>query len=211
MLLDQNEIEQIIVLINGRFNQVLAEYDYGKYPAADYQDFKRGFSEFTADDKLIRNALRWKWGHWAKTNYPETHKELIAEVSKNWKKFVTLPDIYSSAQNTFDWWREALRRDTRYITVAYITHLVHHRKLLPIIDQHNFRAMNSLVSEVRPTHRSKKKPSNWNDIQDLKQFMDVLLPELRGGPSFGDLDRFLMMYGRNHAPRSSVVDLSRRS
>ncbi|MBU6206012.1 MAG: hypothetical protein KJS45_11570 [Bacteroidetes bacterium] len=30
----------------------------------------------------------------------------------------------------------------RYITIAFITHLVHHSKGIPIIDQRNFRAMN---------------------------------------------------------------------
>jgi hypothetical protein len=46
----------------------------------------------------------------------------------------------------------------RYITVSFITHLIHHNEI-PIIDQHNFRAMNFLENKFN-LENSKKSPSN---------------------------------------------------
>lgn len=60
--------------------------------------------------------------------------------------------------------------------------------------------MNALITRVRPNHKSKKKPSDWDDIVALKSFMELLgntFPKY----SFSEIDHFLMMYGRNHAAR----------
>lgn len=43
-------------------------------------------------------------------------------------------------------------------------------QIAPIIDQHNFRGMNALLRKLRPAMRIKKKPSNWADIINLKDF-----------------------------------------
>mgnify|MGYP006178047015 CR=1 FL=1 len=93
-----------------------------------------------------------------------------------------------------------LEKKTRYITVAYLTHLIHHHANIPIIDQHNFRAMNDLLNKAQGSSFSKKKPSNWNDILVLKNFM-LSLQEYLPQYSFAELDRFLMMFGRYHAVR----------
>ncbi len=198
MPLTKNEATQIATQINPLFNQVLGQYDFGKYPAQTYTSCKVAFSTLRANNNTISDALLWKWGHWGKVNYPQHHKDLIAEVSNLWGRFAASAAT-TNPRDTFNWWHDHLGRNTTYITAAYITHLVHHTHL-PIIDQHNFRAMNFLKSNVRQAYRHKKKPSNWSDIQNLKQFMDELLKELPGR-SFEELDRFLMMYGRHHAPR----------
>lgn len=43
-------------------------------------------------------------------------------------------------------------KSVRYITIAFITHLVHHFKGIPIIDQHNFRAMNYFTNNLYHSH-----------------------------------------------------------
>ena len=113
----------------------------------------------------------------------------------HWGRFVEATAV-ANPLDTFEWWNDQLDRTTTYITAAFITHLVHHHKKFPIIDQHNYRAMNFFKSKVRSAHCYKKKPSNWEDIQSLKQFMETLLKELpdRG---FGELDKFLMIYGKS--------------
>jgi hypothetical protein len=195
----QNETNQIVARITPIFNQVLNEYDFGKYPAADYDRFKTSFAGLTNLNNDIADAMTWKWGHWGKQNYPQHHKNLIVEIQSLWPQYVGAFNKNTSEQ-TFQWWRGRLNRQTTYITIAYITHLIHHQEPLPIIDQHNFRAMNSLLGCVRQPMRSKKKPSNWNDIIALKNFMSSIQAALPQR-TFSELDRFLMMYGRNYAAR----------
>lgn len=203
MPITQTDATQIATRIQPIFNQVLNEYDFGKYPATDYQRFKNSFSSFSATNIDIQDSLIWKWGHWRKQNFPQHHRGLITQIQELWPQFIVSGYSNASAR-TFEWWRTQLANRTRYITVAYITHLVHHNEPLPIIDQHNFRAMNALIGYLHPERKAKKKPSNWNDIVSLKTFM-LLLCNAMPNRTFGELDRFLMMYGRHYAawrPRS---------
>jgi len=192
------EADRIGARVRPLFEELLALYDFGKYPAEQYEQFKRDFSE---EGRIppIEGAFRWKWGHWGKGNYPDAHKLLISEVSRSWPDFAA-SEASGDSRSTFEWWSYRLGRRTTYITVAFLTHLVHHSKSLPIIDQHNFRAMNALVAEVRPGHRWKKKPSSWSDIHSLRAFLLAVLPNLEGR-TLGEFDRFLMMYGRHRALR----------
>jgi hypothetical protein len=200
MPITKNETNQIVARIAPIFQQVLNEYDFRKYPAADYARFKASFTALANPNNDISDAMIWKWGHWGKPNYPQRHQDLITEIQGLWPQYVNSFKNNTSEQ-TFLWWRSHLNRQTTYITVAYITHLVHHQEPLPIIDQHNFRAMNSLLGCVRQPTRSKKKPSNWNDIIALKHFMTSIHAALPQQKTFSELDRFLMMYGRNYAAR----------
>jgi hypothetical protein len=191
----QAEANQITIPIVSIFHQVLEDYDFRKYPAYYYAHFKTVFAALNPSNADIEAAMIWKWGHWGKVDFPGRHKELIRELQQLWPQFMASGST-NTPLRTFEWWKDRLNRQTTYITVAYITHLIHHAEPLPIIDQHNFRAMNALIRLVRPGGKPKKKPSNWADIQSLKSFMMVLvaaIPNL----SFSDLDRFLMMYGRN--------------
>lgn len=199
MPITQTEANQIATRIQPIFNQVLNEYDFGKYPAADYQRFKITFSLLATPNPDIQDSLIWKWGHWRKPNFPQHHRDLIAEVQMLWPQFIVSGYGNTSAR-TFEWWSTQLANRTRYITVAFITHLVHNSEPLPIIDQHNFRAMNAFIGCLHPERKAKKKPSSWNDIVSLKSFM-LLVCNSIPNCTFGELDRFLMMYGRNYAAR----------
>lgn len=193
------EADQIVRKISPILPAVVKEYDFGKYPADEYHVLKDQFAAIVAPCESIEKALVWKWGHWDKPNFPQHHRLLISEIQELWNDFAE-SNAKSQPYDTFAWWQGRLGRPTTYITAAFITHLVHHERPLPIIDQHNYRGMNALIASVRPGYSHKKKPSNWNDIESLKSFMVLLcerLPEI----SFGDLDRFLMMYGRNHVAR----------
>lgn len=195
----KNEINQILARIEPIFEQVLGTYDFNKYPASNYEQFKNTFSAFLNPNDEISNAMLWKWGHWGKENYPQSHRNLIAEIKILWPQYVIFSQEYTAKQ-TFQWWFSHLNRQTTYITVAYITHLVHHMDDLPIVDQHNFRAMNALLGCLRKPQRIKKKPSNWNDILELKSFMAAINHKLPQR-SFSEIDRFLMMYGKNYVAR----------
>ncbi len=73
-----------------------------------------------------------------------------------------------------------------FITIAFITHLVHHKKNLPIIDQHNFRAMNYLSGNLQ----SKKYPSCWYDIEKLTEFITEISKVNK--KKRDDIDKYLM-------------------
>ena len=199
MPITKDERDQVIEKILPIMDGVIAEYDFGKYPAIEYAKFKSAFSTLSESNTKIADAMKWKWGHWGKPDFPNAHKRLIIELEKLWAKFLE-SGCTTSSSLTFNWWCTNLDRKTTYITVAYITHLIHHSEPLPIIDQHNFRAMNALIGSLKPDRKSKKKPSNWNDIVTLKSFMESLQEKLPS-KNFSDIDRFLMMYGRNHVVR----------
>lgn len=197
--IDINNINSIAIKITPIFDKVLNEYDFGKYPSEPYTKFKDSFDALDCSKNDISDAMIWKWGHWGKPNFPQHHKNLIREIQILWPKYIA-SSVNNTSQQTFNWWSFQLNRQTAYITTAFITHLVHHQEPLPIIDQHNFRAMNSFLIDEGVIYTSKKKPSNWEDIVALKDFMTLIQVALPS-KSFSELDRFLMMYGRNYATR----------
>jgi hypothetical protein len=82
-----------------------------------------------------------------------------------------------------------------YISAAFLTHLMY-PAVVPIIDQHNYRAMNALMGR-----KSSAAPSSYEDLVDLRRFIDEVLgawPRGPGGkPHERDLDKFLMAYGKS--------------
>jgi hypothetical protein len=196
MLLSGAELTDICREVRHDFDQNLERYDFKKYPEAPYAQFRKHFSALDPSSELIADALTWKWGHWGKDNFPARQKSLIDKLRGAWGDFAksgSAPD----APETFRFWRER----APYITASYITHLVHHRSI-PIIDQHNFRAMHGLVSLVRAGHNWKREPATWTDIIDLKAFMDQVGEST--GREAAQLDKFLMMYGKANKKRFSA-------
>ena len=190
-------MEKSIQFINQNFNLFLSQYDLGKYPSEIYETVKNKFSSLKVEEEAIRNALEWKWGHIGKSNYPVSHKELIKDISKAWIKFILSKHDKSSAKKNFDWWKNNIDnpQSTRFITIAFVIHLIHHEEI-PIIDQHNYRALNFFSNNLKLSEKFKKKPSKWEDIMMLKQFTDEILPNL-SNKNPEDFDKFLMMFGKS--------------
>lgn len=194
MKLTNAEAIAIAGTISPIFTLHLAKYSFTKYPSADYARYKSVYASKSASNAEVHASLVWKWGHVGKDNFPEAQLKLIRTVENLWPEYVQAKECIG-AKETFAWWRSHLPK-TAYITAAYITHLVHHADPLPIIDQHNFRAMNSLIRAVRPTHVATSIPRTWQDIEDMQSFISEILVHLPG-KSAEELDRFLMMYGRS--------------
>jgi len=199
------QAQQIAQIVSPIYTAFLAQYDFDTYPAANYHRYKTIYSSLQIPNTEIYNSLVWKWGHVGKDNFPSAHQRLIRRVEELWPEYVKArrksPRRSFSAEETFQWWAYTLPlKTTRYITVAYITHLIHHAENIPIIDQHNFRAMNTLIRRVRSDHVAKSKPSRFDDIIMLKEFMFAILGYLPN-TTFGELDRFLMMFGKSAKPR----------
>jgi hypothetical protein len=204
--LSDAEAWQIAKAIRPRFEEYVAQYDTKKYWPVVYQRVRR---EFGQPERLapgtLRDALLWKYGHLGKPAIPPAHEVLISQLQRGWPAAVAA--LPGDPEDAF----VAIDRDfggkTRFITVAFLLHLLHPRKV-PIIDQHNFRAVNALVAAVRPAWKTRRQPSKYGDISLVAAFMEAVLAAwLRRAPesvpSDRDLDKFLMMYGKAIKERSN--------
>lgn len=177
------------------FDYYLNQYDLNKYPMEIYKEAQRSFSIKNSSNTEIENALNWKYGNIGKSNFPKSHKLIIIEVEKFWTYFAD-SKAKDSPKETFDWWKQRLSKGkySRFITIAFITHLVHYSENIPIIDQHNFRAMNYFNNNSSMSPDFKKNPSNWGDIESLKYFVSELSRGLKR--DVVEIDKFLMMFGK---------------
>jgi len=181
--------------ISKSFDYYVDLYDSKKYPENVYKKARIVFSSKKSTNLEISNALNWKYGNLVKINFPKSHKLLIIEVENAWKHFVD-SKAKDSPSSTFEWWKERLAngKSRRFVTVAFITHLIHYRKGIPIIDQHNFRAVNYFTNNSVLSPDAKKNPSNWDDIESLNGFVTEISKSLN--KKVEDVDKFLMMFGK---------------
>ena len=142
--------------------------------------------------------MLWKYGHLGKPAIPPDHERLIAQLQIRWSAVaVDLPNDPEAVYVALD---RAFGGKTRFITVAFLVHLLH-QTTVSIIDQHNYRAVNDLMTRVRPTWKARKRPSTYADILLVSSFMQAVLAAWRlrvpeSTPSDRELDKFLMMYGK---------------
>ncbi len=195
MDINDKESSAICDILSPIFDKHAKKYDEKKYSPEIYECAKSEFSARKLQNSQIENAIKWKYGKTNSSGITGAHKAIISEVQGLWPSFVDESGGFT-AEQTFNWWSAAFRRNTTYITAAYITHLVHGSEGIPIIDQHNYRAMASLIKSVRPSFKVKNVPTNWSDIITLKSFMHSIQHSL-AGRTLGDIDRFLMMYGKS--------------
>ena len=204
--LSGSEAWQIAKGIRPRFAEYSSQYDTKKYWPEVYERVGREFRQPAAvTPGTLRDALLWKYGHLRKPAIPPAHERLISQLQRGWPAAVAA--LPNAPEDAF----VALDRDfggkTRFITVAFLLHLLHPGKV-PIIDQHNFRAVNAFMTCVRPAWHTRMRPSHYEDITLVAAFMQAVLaawvlgaPE--SAPSGRDLDKFLMMYGKAIKERSN--------
>jgi hypothetical protein len=207
MQMDEHAADQIANSIDFIIDEIAAEYDEAKYPPGPYAEFLEAFPTLDVDPEMLSQAMIWKWGHWGKTRFPTHHQNLIAEFQRGWRAYVSSGPI-DSADFSYRWWMSWLGRRTVFTSVAFLNHLIFNERGVPIVDQHNFRAMNCLIGAVRRDHRTKARPSRWEDALDLQHFEHALLTRLPHVDPV-TLDRFLMMFGRNHVPRKTTPKRTR--
>lgn len=198
--LSDAEARQVVELVKPVFSGLLAKYDLKKYPPDVYLRARQEFSQpsHVVSALTIRDALLWKWGHLGKPRIPAAHTSLISEVQQKWPALAC--EMPHQPEQSFSALVGAFGGKTRFITVAFLTHLLHPH-VLPIIDQHNFRAVNCFAAAVRPAWAIKKKPSAYRDIEVVMAFMEAVRREWHrrwpeSVPTASDLDKFLMMYGK---------------
>ncbi|MEK5257569.1 hypothetical protein NST74_29420 [Paenibacillus sp. FSL F4-0125] len=194
--LTKKEIESIAKTISEHFVEYTSKYELTKYPEEPYLKWKEDFSDpKNVEHDEISQAFEWKYGHWGKPNYVPAHKVIIAKLQKYWPEFAETGKL--ELDDIFAFWEEKLAGHQSFITIAFLSHLICSKKV-EIIDQHNFRAMNYLMSTVRPDWVWKRKPVGQEDITDFSMFLRSVLPavkEAKGNKR--ELDKFLMMFGKH--------------
>ncbi len=199
MVLSTDEQRRIVDEIGSDFTDLIAKYDSRKYPEAPYLELQGKFRAFTTVScEDIKRALVWKYGHWRKDNYPDAHKILIQKVCQEWPQFVTAST--STPRGDFDYWSKTLQDHHSFITVCFLVHLLH-TDSVAILDQNNFRAMNHLVRTVRSNWVAKKKPSNYRDLVDVGDFIQLILGYWSfmndtHAPDKRAIDKYLMVLGQ---------------
>ncbi len=202
--LSSDEARRIARAIRPWLDEYADRYDKKKYWPKVYTSVRREFGQPAgAGPDAIRDALRWKWGHLGKPAFPAAQARLIAQIQDGWSEAVAA--LPASAVGAFEE-LDVRFGPKRFITVAFLLHLL--RPLsVPIVDQHNFRAVNSLIRQVRPSWQSKTMPTRYRDLETVAMFMAAVLKGWRqsmpvSAPSIRRLDKFLMMYGKALKPAS---------
>jgi hypothetical protein len=197
--LTPGETHRVVEWLRPDLSALVAEYDAEKYPFDVYEGLVRVFAApSNVQPNHIDTALRWKYGHWGKPNFPARHKAIAQRVAAKWPTFVT--ESIKDSRSVFDFWADALRSRTTqpYITVTFLLHLLRPREW-PIIDQHTFRTMNHFVGQLRPDWRPKQKPSTMRDLEIYAAFFQQLHHEWQrevGAIRRSELDHALMVKGQ---------------
>jgi hypothetical protein len=197
--LSHSEKQSIVDAIRPVFKETVQLYDTRKYPEDEYERLQLAFrspASVTRDD--IRDAFLWKYGHWRKEDYPEKHKIIIAKIQAHWENFLGRQAL--TPEQVYDHWADVLKEHQSFITVTFLLHLLRSDEI-PITDQHNFRAMNHYLKMVRQEWVSRKKPSELNDVFDLREFMQSIQAHWSscgypGAPTSRLMDKYLMTAGR---------------
>jgi hypothetical protein len=203
--LTSDEALHIVEGVRPHFRAYCDQYETGKYWPQTYATVRKAFQQpRTVSADTLRQAILWKYGHLRKSRIPTAHEALIADLQARWP--VLSRALPATPDAAFAMLHEAFGGATRYVTVAFLTHLLY-PKAIPIIDQHNFRSVNALIRAVRPSWRIKRLPSRYEDIQVVDQFMRTVAAvwtqwSPADAPCLRDIDKFLMMYGKALKQRS---------
>lgn len=211
LLLAPGEACRIIELVQPHFDAYVARFNETKYPPEVHQRLQFAFAkpnEVSRDD--IRLAILWKFGHLIKKNpetIPNSHKRLISDIWGHWPTLIT--GLSGPTAAVYDRLIAAFGGAHRFITVSFFLLLLRPAEI-PIIDQHNFRAVNHFLGLVRPALRAKRAPRSYEDLMLVSAFLGSVRTHWQPpAPSESELDRFLMTYGqalRKRGPEVPVAD-----
>jgi len=200
------ERNSILTGLKVELKSLLGKYQSDKYPEEEHQRLLAAFAApKSIGSEVIKTGLCWKYGHLRKSNFPQSHKNLIEKVQRCWPNFITYlrESGNSRPERIFRFWNQTLDGHQRFITVCFLLHLLHPDEQ-PIIDQHSFRAMNFLLQAARPGWRSKKIPSDYEDLANYREFFLDLRQHWQSNgmaPGARELDQVLMMFGKHRTGR----------
>ena len=165
------DARSIILAIEPELSRFAEQYDEGKYPPSE---LKRLREMFASPDSVgvadVRDALVWKYGHTGKGNYPGQQRALGVRIAEAWPENA----IRSSEDPEDAFWRwRKLLGPTSFITVCFLLHLVRPTEL-PILDQHNYRAVTHHLADAGLPLVAKAKPSRFDDLLLVRDFTNAV-------------------------------------
>jgi hypothetical protein len=195
-ILNEQQTSVISNKIGYFFDELISKYEGKKYNEAVYIKLATDFECLNdIQDSHIDIALAWKYGK-SLENLPKNpkHQATLSKIKNNWGAF--LDRRHNNGIAIFQYWIEIL--PTSFITAAFIAHLCKPEEV-PIVDQHNFRAVRYFLSEVNSSENISKNPKTWDEIVLVKKFIDTFASE--NSVPARELDKYLMMFGKHVAPR----------
>jgi hypothetical protein len=189
------EAKQLVGLVQCLFEPLLNRYDEQKYPVSEYRALLRLFREprgITSRD--IERALTWKYGR--KEIRQGGHAATVKRLSQRWESLLSASSNEERIQ--------ALKGPpgaSDFVSRAFLVHLVSQGRL-PIIDRFNHRAVRYLLQGVRGKgFELGHLPRSYSDIELVRSLIAQLRRAWRRvPPSPREIDRYLMVFGRNVAP-----------
>ena len=105
-------------------------------------------------------------------------------------------------------WRERLGT-TGFITFCFLRHLIS-PTAVPILDQHNFRAVNHHLASIGVDVHAKQKPSTIEDLYLVRDFAAGVLQRWPTAtsdatPATDELHRYLMMFEKHFNKRGRLT------
>ena len=179
------------------FDEIVLKYESKKYDENEYTELVEKYKNIKLIGPLeIDRALAWKYGK-TLVNLPKNrkHQFTLNRVKDRWEEFTE--KRITTGEDIFQYWFETL--PTSFITAAFLAHLCKPNDV-PIVDQHNFRAVRYFLSEVKAESQLTKNPKTWAEIYLVKDFIDTF--STTRCVSIRELDKYLMMFGKHVAPRS---------
>lgn len=194
--LDEKQKNVISQKIGCFYQELVLKYETNKYTESVYDQLLGKFSDLDDVEAVdINRALAWKYGKsLANLSKNKNHESTRYKINDAWKDFVAKG--FSTGEDIFHYWISVL--PTSFITAAFIAHLCKPEEV-PIVDQHNFRAVRYFLSLVNLPNNLKQTPNTWDEIYLLKNFIDIFVKKL--SVSSRELDKYLMMFGKHVAPR----------
>ncbi len=202
--LTQEEAFKVVNAIAEDFHHYLKKYEERKYPPTELAELRATFSNpMLVTETSIRRALIWKYGNWGKKRIPQAHERITKKITVAWRES---PPDGIEPKGFLEWWAHNISK-TSFITGCFVFHLLGHENV-PILDQHNYRAVNYYFRQVRPGWQGKAKPSRLEDLVLVRDFMEAVLQNWSDHisypkPSLDELDRFLMMFGKSRKVKAS--------
>ena len=99
---------------------------------------------------MLRDALLWKYGHLGKPRIPPGHQRLITHLQRSWPAAVAA--LPKSPEAAFDALDREYGGKTRFVTVAFLLHLLHERNVPIMTNTTSERSLSDGWRETRLAH-----------------------------------------------------------
>lgn len=205
MDLSKKQKNRISKKIGYFYEEIKLKYESKKYDEDKYAELRELFQDIGAIDEdvicedLTDSALAWKYARTvddlrANGQYTEVRYSLY----DNWEEFKLKEwQERPSGKAIFNYWFEEVDYPISFITAAFIAHLCRPNQV-PIVDQHNLRAVRYFLSDVNAENNLTQNPNTWEEIRTVKKFIRTFSADRN--VSVRDLDKYLMMFGKHVAP-----------